>query len=133
MLNIFADDIDVAALLLKESAILNQRVQTVRLPPSNAPCPSGGNLIAAGWGLEKLVWCNETTFECEVVGTNNYNLYLRSVKMQCLPFDMCQALEVFGVINQWLCVGDLNAEFGRPLFGDLENTLEGGDSGSTHD
>ena len=120
---------------MKEETILNRRVQTVHLPPSNAPCPSGGNLIVAGWGLKKLLACNEFPMDCDFVETTNYDLHLRSVKMQCLPSDMCQALETYikGDINQLLCVGDLNAEFGRPLFGDLENTVEAGDSGSIHE
>ena len=103
------DGEDLAILVLKTPASLTKNVKIAHLPEPDAPCPTGKNLIASGWG-KRVLWVGPDNVE------EKYNRFLWAVEQECVDMDQCDAYQ--GDKESALCVGDLSEPRNSVYYGD---------------
>ena len=101
---------DIATLVLKEAAILNENVRVVNLPKEGEKCPPGKVLIVSGWG--------EDGSGVSLPGAKVLrHRYLWAVKQECVDVEMCTIYHGNDK-NAVLCVTDKEQSSNSACHGD---------------
>ena len=93
---------------LKKEATLSDNVKLAQLPPRDASCPSGKELVVAGWGQERVTRWDDRGY------LKKHNLW--AVKQECLNVSRCDTY--VGDKDAILCVGDSIDNDNSACFGD---------------